>query len=135
MSNRRTRLHKITVDEETREAMFATRETYLAAGRDDPWVGVARILEERLGLDLTDPANADIDIIVNDVDFSYLAPDPETGTYTTISSLLAIYENVPPDWATWTCQIPSRLGNLAWTIGSLMRSIGWKERFPVSMTA
>ena len=135
MTNRRTRLHKLTVDEETREAMFAARGTYLAAGREDPWVGVARILEERLGLDLTDPANANVAIIVNDEDFSFLAPDPETGTFTTISSLLAIYEDVPPDWATWTGEIPSRLGMLLWKIGNLMKSIGWNERFPRPMAA
>ncbi|MBB3937528.1 hypothetical protein SAMN05216566_11012 [Aureimonas phyllosphaerae] len=135
MPNRRTRLHQLTLDEETREAMFAARGAYLAAGREDPWVGVARILEERLGLDLADPANADVAIIVNDEDFTFLAPDPETGTFTTISSLLAVYENVPRDWATWTGEIPSRLAMLMWMIGNLMRSIGWKERFPRPMAA
>ncbi|WP_416356643.1 hypothetical protein ACLNGM_22300 [Aureimonas phyllosphaerae] len=123
------------MDEETREAMFAARGAYLAAGRKDPWVGVARVLGERLGLDLADPANEDVAIIVNDEDFSFLTPDPETGTFTTISSLLAVYENVPPDWATWTGEVPSRLAMLMWVIGNLMRSIGWKERFPRPMAA
>ncbi|WP_182084290.1 hypothetical protein [Aureimonas sp. ME7] len=96
---------------------------------------MARVLEERLGLDLADPTNADVAIIVNDEDFSFLAPDPETGTFTTISSLLAVYEDVPSDWAGWTGEIPPRLAMLMWMIGNLMRSIGWKERFPRPMAA
>ena len=124
MTNARSsRSHILLIGDETMKEMFEVKGVYSAEEGADPWVGVARILEGRLDIDLTDPANADLRIQINNEDFSYLAPHPASGTYTTISSLLKIYENKLAGFDELSDEVQYRYGMLIGSIGNLMFSL------------
>ncbi|KQT42070.1 hypothetical protein ASG43_17495 [Aureimonas sp. Leaf454] len=119
----RSSTHLLLIGDETMEAMFAVKGVYNADEGADPWVGVARILEDRLDIDLTDPENADVAIKIDNEDFSYLAPQPQHGIYTTISSLLEIYDNKRAGWDELHPEVQYRYGMLIGSIGNLMYSL------------
>ncbi len=123
MTNLRNRIHILLIGDETMKEMFEVKDVYSAEEGNDPWVGVARILEDRLDIDLNDPANADIGIRINKEDFSYLAPHPESGTYTTISSLLKIHENGMAGYDELSEEVQYRYQMLIGSIGNLMFSL------------
>jgi hypothetical protein len=123
----RHRTHMLLLGDETIKAMFAVEGVYSTDRSLEPWVGVARLLEERLGVDLADPENAGIGIRINNEDFSYLAPHPESGTYTTISSLLEIHENKRVGFHELIDEFQYRYGMLSGSIGNLMFSLADAE--------
>ncbi len=84
---------------------------------------MARILNERLTIDLTDPANADVKILINGEDFSFLAPHPKSGTFTPISSLLEIYENELVGFEELSPEVRDRYETLIESIKQLMYSL------------
>lgn len=122
--------HLLLLGDETVDAMFAVEGVFATDTSLDPWVDVARILEERLGLDLTDPENAGIGIHINNEDFSYLAPQPQIGVVTTISSLLEIHANKMAGFDQLSDEVRYRYGMLIGSIGNLMFSLldDYRER-------
>ena len=123
MTNIPRRIYKLLIGDETMKAMFAVEGLYSTDKSLSPWVGVARILEERLGLDLTDPENADVGIRINNEDFSYLAPQPKNGIYTTISSLLKIHENDHAGFDDLNPEVQYRYQMLSGSVGNLLSSL------------
>lgn len=105
------------------EALYAAEGGFKADVGVEPWVLVARILNERLTIDLMDPVNADVKILINGEDFSFLAPHPGSGTFTPISSLLEIYENEPVGFEELSPEVRNRYELLIETIKQLMYSL------------
>jgi hypothetical protein len=63
-----------------------------AKGRN-PVVSGARILDDCLGgFDLADPENVGTTLLIDGADFSFLLPERADGEFTTIRSLIRIYE-------------------------------------------
>lgn len=123
MTVRGIELNVLFISYEQMEARYAAAGGFKSDLGVEPWVLVARILNERLTIDLTNPANADVKILINGEDFSFLAPHPKSGTFTPILSLLDIYENKLVGFEELSPEVRNRYELLIETIKQLMYSL------------
>ena len=96
----------------------------IAARGDEPWVTVARLLEESLGdFDLTDPKNFGVTLLIDGVDFSFLLPEQSNGEFATISSLIGIFERKLEGFDELSYEMQDRYGRFVPRIGRLMKQL------------
>lgn len=69
------------------------RAEIIEAKGANPVISAARILDECLGdFDLLDPENVGTTLVIDGADFSFLIPEQADGAFTTVETLIGIYE-------------------------------------------
>lgn len=80
-----------------------TRRMLLDMKGPDAWVRIARVLHEKVEVDLENDANANLDISIDNINFGFLRPDPEQNVFTTISFLADLHGMSDRDIAEKEC--------------------------------